>query len=189
MYWWDPLELFFTPTIQFQLPLLLEYFLLYQWLFSAHVIFTPLSKYFTPSAQTWLCICSKTWRRKICQVYNLLTDPGGEPGIIKWGRIFPCIQYCGNLIQKNKMVELPVDFQTGSIFRKLTQMLGPYIFPRELESQVNRVAFCMLVIGTNIKQIEQHLIFFHKWFNWIYFNLTITINAISMQAVWPNIFL
>ena len=58
------------------------------------------------------------------------------------------------------MVELPVDFQTGSIFRKLTQMLGPYIFPRELESQVNRVAFCVLVIGTNIKQIEQHLIFF-----------------------------
>ena len=61
---------------------------------------------------------------------------------------------------ENKMVELPVDFQTGSIFRKLTQMLGPYIFPRELESQVNRVAFCVLVIGTNIKQIEQHLIFF-----------------------------
>ena len=60
------------------------------------------------------------------------------------------------------MVELPVDFQTGSIFRKLTQMLGPKIFPRELESQVNRVAFCVLVIGTrtNIKQIEQHLIFF-----------------------------
>ena len=93
-------------------------------------------------------------------MYNLLTDPGGELGIIKWGKNISLYTVLWRSHPENKMVELPVDFQTGSIFRKLTQMLGPYIFPRELETQVNRVAFCMLVIGTNIKQIEQHLIFF-----------------------------
>ena len=69
------------------------------------MLFSPHFQNISPHlifAQTWLCICLRKFRRKICQAYNLLTDHGGELGIIKWGRIFPCIQYCGDLIQKTK---------------------------------------------------------------------------------------